>query len=284
MCRMIGLYATGDSIDVVDGLLESLVESSEGDHHLEEMGVEDPRHCHGWGYAAALSDGTVAYGRGDPLDCDGDLEGLSRAVSQVRDIVAGHERFFLLVHARRAGRGEPRGPQHAHPYSHTVALNDGPLGLFFAHNGSMKKGLLAQELSVDVDSYTDSHLALLWLASRVADGLDVGSGLRELALYYTRRAFDAILLEIGPDGEPGMHIVGYAPLNELDEARVGYYEPVLVEGKGIVGYISSTVRDRFGGRDGLKFTTIWGRMATIGTDGEAIIEGLDRSLEGPQTA
>lgn len=258
---MVALAAEGRGLELVPRILEALHAAASHDPYLEALGAPDPSHCHGWGYAALIKREAwgLAFAKDDPGDCSKSLGGLARAAGHLASAALEAEAVLLILHARRAGREEPRGPLHAHPYLHVLSSADGARHLFLAHNGSVNKAEIGGELGLDARAYTDSHLSLLWLAAHVKDrALDA---MLEVARRYTKSAYDAALLETAPGRDPLLHVVGYARLESIDEARRRYYEPVLVRGPGLVGYVSSTVRDLLG--DYLGYEVIWNRGFTL---------------------
>ena len=53
MCRMVALSFRGEASETARGVLKHLVEASRSDPYLREI-AGDSRHCHGYGYVAAL--------------------------------------------------------------------------------------------------------------------------------------------------------------------------------------------------------------------------------------
>jgi glutamine amidotransferase len=234
--------------ELVAQLLHLLVEAASNDPLLERI-AGDPRHCHGFGYLAAWFERGLRltwyrYDAADELgagedSCRINLDELAVAISQLAEKVATADAGLLVVHARRAGRREPRGTMHAHPFVHVVPGRNGYLVLGLAHNGGVDKEKLAKLVGVEPSAYTDSHIALLALARMAEQGLPLGRALDALAGYTKEgSALDVLVAMVG--SEVSLHAYSYIHPS-ADEARKEYYRPVFFETACAAGYVSSTL-------------------------------------------
>jgi glutamine amidotransferase len=239
---------------VASRLVALLYRAAERDPLLERI-AGTPHHCDGYGYmlAARRPGGgwLVEWSRYDAADtlgvtdeaCRENLEALKAATSMLSERIEGLEEGFLLLHARKASRGEPRGSLYAHPYLHTVAGRSGQTMLALVHNGGVDKASLASWMGVDESAYTDSQLLTVWIARQVASGATVEEALRAAESYIKPgSALDVAILLVNPgQGLIELHI--YSKIHsEADEARREYYKPIFFRGEGVQGYMSSTVK------------------------------------------
>ncbi len=259
MCRMVGLaWWSVEGARLASRLVSLLVEAASRDPYLERI-AGDARHCHGYGYAGLVERGgshVLLWEKYDAADglgvgeesCRANLEALGWAAGRVSELVASSGRGVLVFHARRAGRGEPRGTVHAHPYLHVVAGRHGYRFLALTHNGGIDKGPLAALLGLDPGAYTDSAVMAAWVARQASYGVGVREALDEVR-QYVKSALDVLVVEAWGGGYR-LHVYAYLPRG-LDGARLDYYRPVFFEAEGVAGYLSSTVAD-LAEREGLE--------------------------------
>ncbi len=253
MCRMIGVvWSSSEGSMIVASLSRLVYEAARNDPLLESI-AGDPRHCHGYGFFLVYGSGRgyrMVYERYDAADelgvgedsCRENLKALEEASERVARLVEGSERGLLLFHARRAGRSEPRGSMHAHPFIHTITSREGPRVIALIHNGGVHKDTLASILDVDPAEYTDSHLLAVWLARQLSDGKTPSEVFSE-ARKFTRSALDVVVADVAHLGGK-LRARGYAYSHlpgDIDEKRVEYYKPVFYSTPSSNGYISSTV-------------------------------------------
>ncbi len=163
MCR---LYISKGPIDLSNALKLAA-------RHDPYMPSERKQHGDGWGFVAASPHGFVYYKSGLPAWED-------PTVVPMRDVV--------LAHARAASPGEPRGPEHSHPYM--AYLGDGRI-IFVAHNGSVDKHALSAKVGLNPSYFTDSFVLTQFLA-RYWD--DPRRAVEE-ATYYVKTALNIAVLE-----------------------------------------------------------------------------------------
>ncbi len=252
MCRMLGaIWRNPRGARTVSELIRILYRASSNDHLLRGI-AGDGRHCHGYGYLLLASSGggwALSWRRFDAADelgsgeesCVENLRALERATQSVADDIVESSRGLILFHARRAGRGEPRGSLHAHPYI-VPATKLGHAILALMHNGGVEKKALAGRLGVDPGLYTDSNLLALWMASNLTSEEDLEALLDE-ARGYTKSALDVVIALLRWRGrlEASMHIYSY--IASGDPLRLEYYKPILFKAEGTEGYISSTIAE-----------------------------------------
>jgi hypothetical protein len=257
---MVALRFDRRALGVAGTLIDSLVEASADDPYLRKL-IGDGRHCHGFGYVLAGRRGGAweltsrrfdAFGEQlvEEEVCERNLEELRRAAKSLKDALGEYEEVALAFHTPRT-MSEPRGTLNAHPFRAELLLSvDGRRELFelyLSHNGGVKKLELAETLGLlGAELMTDSHVLTHYLArslhgshlEAVASRLaGLVSDIRKLVLY----SLDLNLLLFSRLTGPVLAAVGY--VTSKDEDRIRYYEPVLVRGEGIAGYVSSTIRD-----------------------------------------
>lgn len=282
MCRLVAGYAwSREGAGLLGRLAVLVAEAASSDPYLREVTGSVDKHCHGYGLVLVYRGSgsrawRVLYERFDALEegvdeeeaCRANLEATRGAAERLRGLLSAAEEAYLVFHARRAGRSEPRGSLNTHPYSVTAATPDGAVVLYLAHNGGLRKAELAEALGLDPEDYTDSHLLAIWAARRLERG-EAGEPWEPLAEGYgfAKSGYDVALLALEDTMrgvEPDLYIAaGMAP--GLDEARRRYYEPIGFRGNGAAGYISSTVRD-LARREGLDIETWSLRWGVYGVE------------------
>jgi glutamine amidotransferase len=272
MCRMLAARFVAGASEVAGELLGCLAEASRSDPYLAAI-AGDGRHCHGYGYVAALRRGRAWRLMHERFDaepvlsgeeaCAANLEALDEAVKRLSGILeAGWDEVAILLHSRRT-RGEPRGQVAAHPFREEVTLSTERGAevseLYLSHNGGVEKARLAELIGLgDSSIYTDSHVFLKYLARRLegAHYLDAPSAIASVVAEskpYVKSALDICILLNVPSAGPMLAAAAYVAEKD-DPRRWRYYEPVLVESEGLAGYVSSTVRDLARSRGlGLRF-------------------------------
>ncbi len=283
MCRMVALRFDRKAVGVAAALIDALVVASSEDPYLLRL-IGDGRHCHGFGYVLAGRRGgawELVSRRFDAFDgqleeeevCERNLRELRRAASLLKEGLGDYDEVALTFHTRRT-KGEPRGTLNAHPFRAELLLSvEGRSELFelyLSHNGGVKKLELAETLGLpQPELMTDSHVLTHYLA-RTLHGSDLKSIASRIAgivsdiRRYVLSSLDLNLLFFSRPTGPVLAAVGY--VTSKDEDRIRYYEPVLVKGDGIAGYVSSTIRDLIAGeRLGLEVRSVReGFVATFG--------------------
>ncbi len=286
MCRMLAMVARGDAVkNIVPELIDAFYRASRDDPYLASITGGDGRHCHGYGFvlAARTSGGwMLSYERFDAANdlgvgeesCRVNLEELGKACSRIKRVVSSADQVVLVLHSRRAGRQEPRGVQHAHPYHYCMGLRGGAVDIFLAHNGSVDKESLARIVGLDPSSYTDSNILLLWMASQIRYGVSFKEAIIS-AKSYTKpgRGLDLAILTISPGLGLDLYLVGYvAP--EPDDKRRRYYETFIVRSDDIIAMVSSTIKD-YASSLGLDFKSLYGRAVHVDARRVRIVEEWD---------
>lgn len=147
MCRLVG-FKLSKNIGDLREILDSLVSVSRYDPLLPGKVVGG--HDDGWGlsiYDQGLG-GVLYYKSSEPLYSQ--IRVLERLIRSLKCPCKG------IIHVRRAGKGEPLGLVHAHPF---ISNTDG-LILALAHNGSVDKRIIAEELGYkgDLDKVSDTYM------------------------------------------------------------------------------------------------------------------------------
>lgn len=233
--------------------------ASRDDPYLKAL-AKDGRHCHGYGYVAAVNTGKgwkLAYERFDaepPLSgeeaCAANLSMLEYAVSSLRAFTAGQEESLVILHSRRT-RNEPRGVHGAHPFREE-ALVETEKGyeraeFYLCHNGGVDKQELSSMLNLqNPHLFTDSHLLLKYIVKRIERTSFEEIPEKMAAVISETRPLSKSALNLGmlvftQTAEPVLVAVGC--VNESDEDRWRYYEPVMVYSDDLAGYVSGTIRD-----------------------------------------
>ncbi len=253
MCRILGLVLTPppdsssrrEAVSTAFTLLDAFLKASREDPYLAALGAPEPSHCHGWGYvvvASTTAGGYTLYARGDEGTCSANLATLATAVERVKEAISAHDwsRLVAIIHSRRAGRKEPRGPLHAHPYHYTHPSRHGEQHFFLVHNGSLEKDFFTKTVGLDPSSYTDTAAAFYWLAKKLAAGAEPATLYRRLT-GYTRTALNTVLLHVKPGSETVVATAYTRP--GLDAARTKYYQFYMLKAESLLGFASSTVID-----------------------------------------
>ncbi len=252
MCRILIARASSQpGIELLKKLVDLHLRASENDHLLASLTGGDGRHCHGYGYLLLVDYGdgwTIYYTRFDSADyikdheraCRANLARMKYESKRIRSVLEGAKKAIILLHSRRASRGMPRGTLNAHPFMANIARSTGYGELFLIHNGSVHSKPLADDLGLDPDSYTDSHLLTLWIATNMERGLTLRESLQK-ATRFTKRAF---IVGAAYIGSTGVDVLAASHLPaDLDEKRIAYYKPYRVDANGIRAVVSPTIID-----------------------------------------
>ena len=289
MCRMLAAHIVSRrSKKLLYKLIDLLVEASMKDPYLARLTSGDGRHCHGYGYVVVGKRGgsrawRIVYERYDSYDegvgaedsCISNLVALKEASSRVIGLLDRLEEAYVIFHARRAGRSEPRGSLNSHPFHVKSRAKDGILELYLAHNGGVAKTKLAGLLNVDARSYTDSHLLAMYIASLLEEGRDMVYALRA-GYNFVKSGYDVLVLalkDVGGLVHPTLYIAAGVSRRIMNsQESLKYYEPVLVEAPGLAGFVSSTIAE-YAIREGLEVNL---RIADYGVYEE--LEGALRKI------
>ena len=117
MCRLLSFTASPEGLEALQALAELFIEASRSDPFLREVtGGAEESHGDGWGFAVASSKGIATYKTARQVWLSNEVERLKEALRGVE----GANRLYGLVHSCKAGRTEPIGAQHSHPYGYGV--------------------------------------------------------------------------------------------------------------------------------------------------------------------
>ncbi len=239
MCRLLAFWSRRENVEMLEGLLKAFVDACSNDPHLERVSGGAARcHCDGWGYALALredSDTRIVYERFYSPRPEENITTLAEATRRVMSLARMYREVVLVAHCRKAGRTEPLGVAHAHPYREETAYYE----LYFAHNGSFRKDDIALILGAPQSLYTDSALAAKLYAKFLEAGGEALDALRRLA-FYTRTAYNTVtlLVERG-SGKPSLTYTALTCKDDPD--RLDYYEAYIAATHEYFIYASSTI-------------------------------------------
>ena len=260
------VWTTIEGSSMVSSLIRILYRASSNDPLLRAI-AGDGRHCHGFGYVLAFSEGRgwrLSWERYDSADdlgvgeesCQENLRALEYATENLANKVRDTKTGIIVLHARRAGRKEPRGSLHAHPFIESIYYKkEGYRLIALAHNGSVDKPLLASRLNIEnYEVYTDSHILTLWLAQELRHKRDGIKELLDSVQNATKTALDLLIADVCFEKTKNFTLHIYSFLSRtLNRQRVEYYKPVIFKGTGIQGYMSSTMLE-YAEREALKLS------------------------------
>lgn len=240
MCRLVA-FVSREGVEA-DVLTRSLREASRLDRFAEKLGFLS--HNDGWGYAFASKIsgkwGLYFYKTTMPIWDD------PHSSLSFRGFTVG------FVHTRRASKGMPKNTFSAHPYFFTV--RDGSL-VFLGQNGGIKKDVGIEILNDvglslnDPSKMTDTYIFGLIFASYFSEKSETGylrvvDALKDAVRALEKRGgegrcMNTAVFVYSPNDEPILVVSRYV----VDLERLEYCELFLVEGKGSVGLVSSTVAE-----------------------------------------
>lgn len=237
MCRV--LFFASLSPARVKELVSALREASRKDPYLEQVSRgRASSHSDGWGYTIYTEHG----GRGfyhhyktvKPIYED------PRGVEKLRRILEEAELAIGIIHARKAGRGQPVSSLDSHPFH---ANTPGGGELWLAHNGGVDKEAIIRDFGLPegLAERPDSLVLALGLAK--SPGLE--EGLRLAAEKYTLSAMNlGILVSGAGGGRPRLVVASYfAYKPETDADRYNYYKLYRADMGDTVVFASSTLVD-----------------------------------------
>lgn len=217
MCRLAAFAATVDGLPELAALIKSLARSAAHDPLLEALGVKNPVHGDGWGFAIAVLKGGawrvhhMRFGRPIYEDSEG-IRGLLKMLSGSEGEV-----FVGVVHARRASKGEAITWVDAHP--HHAIVRDGT-EIYVAHNGRVSKSAL-----LGPPRRSDTVALTLFLA----DNPPLETGLRRvIRAEAVETALTLAILSAGVGGSIKALALNYVSDNVAGEVRREYYRAYVV--------------------------------------------------------
>jgi predicted glutamine amidotransferase len=256
MCRLLlaAARSTKRAQKLILELLKAFLESTKYDPYLETLtDGASSCHCDGYGYVLALKKGgswRIIYERFDAYPSrdasDANLKEFSQAVRSVESILktTTWSSVVLLLHSRKASRGEPRGTIMAHPYyGETITRPSGLVGLYLAHNGSVYKDRIAPIAGVTPDSCTDSCVLHRALLRRLAEGETVRNSIDEF-VSHIKSALNLGIILHRSEGRPTLSAIAAIAwsrriFEEKDRRR--YYRFYILQDKSVQAVFSSTL-------------------------------------------
>jgi glutamine amidotransferase len=251
LCRLIALIAEGGKgLAYATQLIDLLIESAAHDPLLEATG-RGSTHCDGFGYyVVARVGGSMVrmHERFDSADtikdpvkaCQANLELARRRFSMLASLVRDAEEVAVVAHARLAG-DRPRGTWFAQPIVHYIQGRYGRTTIALAHNGRFDSSRLSMLLGVDPQSYSDTEMFTVWLARQLSFGQKVDMVLKD-GFGFAITGYN-LAVAIDTRSSLSMYCVSATAREVKEPERIRYYRHYVVKGEGIVGFVSSTVRD-----------------------------------------
>jgi glutamine amidotransferase len=203
----------GQSSSKIERLFECLKKSAEKDVYFNNNSHPD-----GWGLVVLTKDKIFHYRSGNPI------------FTENMPLKLNDEEMIAIFHARQATDKTLVGSQFSHPY---VETNENGV-LFFAHNGSVDKESLSQELLINADMMVDSELALKFLLRYS----NLYNGINDLK-NYTKSALNLFLIQIHREKEAELFYLNYVKTRS-QKVSSNYYD-LYVDKKDGVSVFSSTL-------------------------------------------
>ncbi len=210
----------GQSSKKVRELVYCLLRSAEKDVLLNNTS-----HGDGWGFVLLTKDKIFHYRSLNPI---------FREISDIeRDfpIKIRDEEMMVIVHARQASDKSLVSSYYSHPY-----LESSSSSIFFlAHNGSVDKEGIANELGISADNMVDSELILKYIVMKGVDGI------HDLKRF-TRSSLNLLLLEIRrKESEAILYYMNYYDKDYVKKRSMNeeYYKLYVDEDNGISVYSST---------------------------------------------
>ncbi|AOL17179.1 hypothetical protein BFU36_11210 [Sulfolobus sp. A20] len=164
----------GRSSRKVRELLDCLVKSAK-----EDKLYNNTSHGDGWGFVLLTKDKIFHYRSLNPI-----FEEISDVESDF-PIKISDEEMMIIAHARQASDKSLVSSYYSHPY-----LESNSSSIFFlAHNGSVNKEGIANELGISAENMVDSELILKYIEMK---GVDSINDLKK----FTKSSLNLLLLEI----------------------------------------------------------------------------------------
>ncbi len=247
MCRILVARIEGGSCrGDVRVLLEAFKRAASSDRYLSRITGGDGRHCNGGGYVF-YAGSSVYHEKYDVGDCEYNLAMLRDMVDRLEAMIEDYknEEILLILHARRASRGMPRGPIEAHPYHTPYTSPEGIAHLYLAHNGSINHEEIAASLGINPRGITDSHALALHIARRLSQGRSLEETIMEAKEKWLKTALVLGILIIEP-GEDSARLYATTVLDErLDEQRRQYYMTREIMADGLHAVTNSIVTEYY---------------------------------------
>ena len=206
-------------------LYESLVLASK-----EDIFMMKKNHSSGWGYFIASNERSYYYRSSKPI-----YEDEWTLYHYLQDEAT----YYAMFHSRLASQREPtRGFIDSHPF---IVRGDERL-IIVAHNGSINKHLVAKELGIPPELYTDSEILAILLSSyktiNIKDRLEKAKETIKRLGAFTG-ALNVMAIEISYNAAPHVSI---ACLSDFPLEKEGlYYKMVMYKGDDRYEFMSSTV-------------------------------------------
>ncbi|MCD6300481.1 MAG: hypothetical protein J7L82_00230 [Staphylothermus sp.] len=240
MCRIAFIYS--EEYDITKKIIEATIEGSRNDKYKIALGY-GPSHGDGWGTVAfSLAQGNKAekaYNYVTLKPIYEDTQGIENLLKFIND----EKRVAISIHSRFISEGIA-DILNTHPI---VINGEGKdFKLWIAHNGTMNKAQLAEELGLKpLQQVSDTYYLGLYIYKKVND-LKANELIKTFsrASKYTKSAMNTINMFYSL--EKGLHTVVTSYINDNLKQRkeyVDYYKLYLLKTDKTIAIISSTIAD-----------------------------------------
>ncbi len=232
MCRLMIIVGEHSSLPKIHDYIDSFADSAKTDPYLEAV-THGMVHSHddGWGYLVISPSGRTVYKSLQPVY--NDKRG-RRYLEEALD----DEWFIAIVHARKAGLGQPKSLENVHPmcvHSPTYGL------LCVSHNGTVYKDRIARILGIE--SMEKRLNDTFFLARLIAGSSNVEESVKRVI--ESKLVKTAMNTGIAIPDQKTADITVYNVFGYSSKIREKYYRFYRIEGKGFTAYSSSTLVDYY---------------------------------------
>jgi predicted glutamine amidotransferase len=218
MCRLMAI--SGDFSDVFENLFKSIQDAATYDKYLKELYGDEisPNHPDGWGF----------------VNFNGELINFEKYRDPIYEASPPSiKNGSLMIHARKASKGQPLGALNAHPFHRSLKNSE----IFMVHNGGVKKELLKVK-DIEVETHTDTETFLF----SIRDKGEIVQSLKDALKMVDHKelmsgALNLAIMDIDRKGISRMF--AYSDYSKESEYIKLYY----VESKKWKGIFSSTITE-----------------------------------------
>jgi len=253
MCRLLHFVSVGE-LNNLFVVAKAFRLSTLHDVFLDEVRRGRRSHNHGWGAAFVYMKfrelGFGYFKTSLPL-LEEDFRGF------VRGVPRGFHWIHMIMHSRLTV-SEPINVFNSHPFHISIPGN---INLWFVHNGSINKAVVAKELGLEnlLDRYADSFFVAYWIAKTIdsVDSSSITKSLKKLVdLGVVETALNCAGIVVD---EPSGKVVSFSLnyIGEKGEKTKNYYQLYKVmPSRNTVVVVSSTVDYYLNSLAGLRGTPL----------------------------
>lgn len=185
MCRFLGMDGSyGADFQSIFRSIQDVAEYDKLFYNIygKEM---DPNHPDGWGY----------------VNFNGQLIDFKKFANPIyKSNQPSVENGKIIIHARKASKGQPLGALNAHPFHRSLKNSE----IFMVHNGGVKKELLGVRV-IEAETHTDTETFLYYIRDRG----DIVKSLKEALMAVEHKnlmsgSLNLAILNIDRDGRSRM--------------------------------------------------------------------------------